>query len=115
MRVYIAGPMTGLPKFNYPAFRAAANRLRSIGVTVVSPVEIAEKYGAPEEVSADPSKLADLIIEELDALGTCDAIYLLPGWQRSVGARRELYLALSRKLEIIVPGSEGGMTRASVG
>ena len=105
MKIYIAGPMTGMPEFNYPAFREAAQRLRNTGATVVNPVEIGEKYGTAEEINADPSKLADLILEELDALGKCDAIYLLPGWQRSVGTKRELQLALLRKLEILVEGS----------
>jgi hypothetical protein len=30
-RIYIAGPMTGLPEFNYPAFNAEAQRLRGLG------------------------------------------------------------------------------------
>ena len=106
MKIYIAGPMTGMPEFNYPAFREAAQRLRNAGMTVVSPVEIGEKYGTAEEINAVPAKLENLILEELDALATCDAIYLLPGWQRSAGTRNELRLALSLKLEILVEGSE---------
>lgn len=102
MKIYIAGPMTGMPEFNYPAFREAAQRLRNAGATVVSPAEMGRKYGTPEEISASQAKLAELMIEELDALGTCDAIYLLKGWHRSVGAKRELYLALSRNQEIII-------------
>lgn len=37
--VYLSGPMTGLPDFNYPAFHDAAQRLRSIGHRVESPAE----------------------------------------------------------------------------
>ena len=33
-RIYIAGPMTGLPDFNYPAFNAAAARMRALGFEV---------------------------------------------------------------------------------
>ena len=33
-RVYVAGPMTGLPDFNYPAFNAEAQRLRGLGYQV---------------------------------------------------------------------------------
>ena len=106
MKIYIAGPMTGIPEFNYSAFRKAAQRLRNVGVTVVSPVEIGEKYGTAEEIAAVPAKLENLILEELDALATCDAIYLLLGWQRSAGTKNELRLALSLKLEILVEGSE---------
>ncbi len=40
--VYIAGPMTGLPGWNYSAFNAAAKTLRDIGIKVENP---AEHYG----------------------------------------------------------------------
>ena len=37
--VYLSGPMTGLPDLNFPAFHAAADKLRSQGVQVVNPAE----------------------------------------------------------------------------
>ena len=102
MKVYIAGPMTGLPEYNYTAFNVVAMGLRFSGHDVVNPVELGEKYGTADEINSDPVKLADLLLEELDALKTCDAIYLLPGWQSSRGARNELKLALEKGLKIIV-------------
>ncbi|MCY1527250.1 hypothetical protein D9M68_623110 [compost metagenome] len=38
-RIYLAGPMTGLPEFNYPAFHAEAARLRALGYQVENPAE----------------------------------------------------------------------------
>lgn len=38
-RLYLAGPMTGLPDFNYPAFHAAAAAWRAAGWTVANPAE----------------------------------------------------------------------------
>ena len=102
MKIYVAGPMTGLPEWNHPAFNAAAAELRAAGHEAVNPAEMGEKYGTADEINADPQKLADLILEELDAVATCDAIYLLPGWEKSPGTRRELKVALDHKLEIIV-------------
>lgn len=38
-RLYIAGPMSGLPQFNFPAFHAAAIALRAAGYAIISPAE----------------------------------------------------------------------------
>ena len=48
--------------------------------------------------------LADLIHEELDVIADCDALYLLPGWEKSPGTRRELEVALApfNRLALIV-------------
>ena len=37
MIVYIAGPMTGLPDLNYPAFNAAEEALTAAGHAVLNP------------------------------------------------------------------------------
>lgn len=39
MRYYIAGPMSGIPQFNFPLFHAAAAALRAQGFDIVSPAE----------------------------------------------------------------------------
>ena len=109
--IYIAGPMTGLPEWNYPAFNAAAAELRAAGYDVVNPAEMGAQYGTPDEINANPEMLADLIHEELDAVAECDALYLLPGWEKSPGTRRELEVALApyNRLELIVaPGETKG-------
>lgn len=102
MKIYIAGPMTGLPEWNYPAFNAAAAELRAAGHEVVNPAEMGATYGTPDEINANPEMLADLILEELDAVAECDAIYLLSGWEKSPGVRKELKVALDNKLVMIV-------------
>lgn len=82
MRVYLSGPMTGIPEHNFPAFRAHAAALRAQGYDVVSPAEIEE--GDSWE------KCLRLDIRELC---TCDAIALMPGWEGSKGANLELHVA----------------------
>lgn len=37
MKVYIAGPMTGYPDFNYPAFFAAQDALIGVGHEPINP------------------------------------------------------------------------------
>lgn len=84
-RIYIAGPMSGLPDFNYPAFHAAAKAWRAAGWTVLNPAENFEGHqGMP---------YADYIRKDLADLMTCDSIAFLPGWANSKGARLEKHVA----------------------
>lgn len=99
--VYIAGPMRGLQNFNYPAFAEAERELKKLGYKVINPATMGDKYGTPEEINADSGLLERLMREELRAVATCDAIYLLRGWEKSVGARKELALALQLDLQVI--------------
>jgi hypothetical protein len=85
MRIYIAGPMTGLPHKNYPAFHAEAAWLRAMGHEVVSPAEI-----WPLDAQGE---WHDFMRKDLSALLTCDGIHLLKGWEKSDGATFELYVA----------------------
>ena len=76
MRVYIAGPMTGIPAFNYPAFHKAAGRLRLAGFDPVSPaVALVDGWGRP-----------DYLRRAIRLLLDADAIALLPEWEDSPGA-----------------------------
>lgn len=101
-KIYIAGPMRGLPAFNYPAFHFYAQRARKAGFAVENPAEIGALYGTPEQINDDPALLAAVVKAELAALDTCNAICLLPGWEKSEGARRELARALQLGLPITV-------------
>ena len=101
-KIYIAGPMRGLPNFNYPKFNDYAKAHRAAGWDVVNPVEIGANYGTPEQINADPALLAAVMAAEIHALETCDAIYLLDGWQNSEGARKELAVAIAYHLKILL-------------
>lgn len=83
-RIYLAGPMTGLPDYNYPAFNAEAARLRAIGYHVENPAENeAPPCGTWE------GYMRSAVRQML----TCDAVALLPGWLASRGVRVEHQLA----------------------
>lgn len=89
-RVYLSGPMTGLPDNNFPAFHAWAARLREQGFDVVSPAEIQEAGIWEMCLRADIRELC-----------TCDAIALMPGWEPSKGANLELHLAHRLGMEVM--------------
>lgn len=80
-RIYLAGPMTGLQDFNYPAFHAEAARLRALGYQVENPAE------NPEPACGS---WAMYMRAALRQLLTCDRVALLPGWEGSKGAREEV-------------------------
>ena len=90
-RIYIAGPMSGLPEFNYPAFNAVAAELRAQGHHVENPAE--------NPIPPCGSWLGYMRMA-LAQLATCDAVYILPGWRGSRGARIEHGLALDLGLEV---------------
>lgn len=91
MRIYIAGPMTGLPNFNYPAFNACAARLRARGLQVENPAE------TPPSACASWVGWMRLTLAQLLR---CDAVHMLPGWQLSRGARIEHDLARGLGLHV---------------
>lgn len=99
--LYLAGPMTGLPRFNYDAFEDATERLREAGYIVYSPHELDEALGLHEDGfdpdvpdSFTPAMRRKVMRFDLDVvLNHADAIAVLPGWSKSKGARLEVEVA----------------------
>lgn len=83
-KVFISGPMTGLPNYNRDAFNEAEDLLIKAGFTVVNPA----KFGIDRMSNADIARI-DLI-----ALLSCNYIYQLEGWGKSKGASAEWGVAL---------------------
>ena len=83
-KVYISGPMSGLPKYNYPAFYDAAMKLRLKGVEVVSPAE---------GTVTNDKMWSDYMRRAIKMLCDCDFNVRLPGWQQSKGAQLESQIA----------------------
>jgi hypothetical protein len=91
---YIAGPMRGLPLYNFPAFDAAASRYRGAGWEVINPAEMDRSRGFSEHNDKpSPEFLKQAIMDDLLAISECDALALLPGWRESLGAQAEVALA----------------------
>lgn len=89
MRLYIAGPMSGLPDFNYPAFHAAEAELWSAGHGVLNPAR------NPEQDSWE-----GYMREAIALVVQADGIAFLPGSKDSRGARLELNMAEALGMEI---------------
>lgn len=88
-RLYIAGPMTGLPEFNYPAFREAEAQLRALGFDVLNPVNAEDHNptpGTPQEWDWYMRHALRMVLE-------ADALAMLPRWWKSRGAMLEAQVA----------------------
>ena len=100
--VYIAGPMTGIPHLNRGAFDEAERILKCNGYHPINPVRFTEAVGYDFESTEIPERIVEAIKRmEIESIYACDAIYLLKGWENSVGARYELMKALSLSLRIM--------------
>jgi hypothetical protein len=92
MKVYVAGPMRNLPQFNFPAFDAAKVRLEAAGWDGVSPADIDRSHGFnPVTDAAEDMRV--YAKRDTEALLSCDAIAMLPGWTASKGATAEYHFA----------------------
>ena len=134
MRTYISGPMSGKPDLNRAAFDAAEKRLTAQGHFVINPHRVSEQFGTPEELAASfetyydclkfygegffttslpsrkalqTSRIARAVMDaDLAAVRSCDAIYLLRGWENSRGAKKELAEAITHGLKVMLEGAD---------
>lgn len=104
--VYIAGPMTGYPEFNFPLFNTVAAKLRADGWTVYNPAEKESEKGLDKEarVTGDARKaiengfdFREVYLWDIEKVINSDAIYMLPGWESSPGAVGEHSVAVAMR------------------
>lgn len=107
MKLYIAGPMSGIKAFNFPAFDEVAASLRALGHEVISPAELDDPEFRLRAMRAKGTE-TDL----LQAWGAClardvklitdeevDAIVLIHDWWKSRGATLEATVGLLNGVE----------------
>ncbi len=108
-RVYICGPIAGYEDLNRKAFQEAEDDIRKRGLYPVSP------HKTPPRTHAGPCPGAGRDYAHKDSaahasycymrgdiavLVECDAIYVLNGWELSVGGRLELAIATQCGLDV---------------
>jgi len=93
MKLYISGPMSGMPDHGRPAFFYAAGRLLAAGYQIVNPAALQEPVeGKPWE--------AYLRVDLMAMLDGCEGVALLDGHERSRGARLERHVAEALKMPV---------------
>ena len=106
MRIYIAGKMTGIYEFNFPAFRKAETELKKAGHTTINPARHEEENGLDVtgmsgHETPENFDLKKTLLWDLKQVANADAIYLLDGWETSKGVNAELALAKALGKEIL--------------
>lgn len=106
MKIYLAGAMRGIKEFNFPAFYAAAALLKDQGHEVFNPAardneRHGKDIGAGNMTGDEKIAQAEHGFSLREALRDdtqficmeAEAIALLPGWEKSKGAKAELALS----------------------
>lgn len=106
--LYVAGPMRGFDKWNFPAFRSACAYLRDIGYRVISPHELDEAIGFTEDTETLPDGfMHGAMRRDLEALLEVKGVVVLPGWEQSTGTRFELSVAEMLGLHVYTYDPDG--------
>ncbi len=92
-RVYISGPMTGLPGLNADKFDNAATELRYLGYAVCNPIETSALLG--EHLTH-----AQYLRFDFHRILEADFLVALPGWEKSKGARAEILMAIRMDVKV---------------
>lgn len=108
-RLYLAGPMTGIAHYNFPAFDEAAAKLREAGHTVFNPAEHDRETGFDAvalnlkgtEAAEHGFSLRDTLKADLSWIcDNAEGIAVLPNWGFSRGARVEVSLGQALKIPV---------------
>jgi nucleoside 2-deoxyribosyltransferase len=91
--IYLSGPMTGYPEFNYPLFNQTAAVIRSYGYKVCNPAEFFDgKTDLPKET---------YMRQDIRAVLDCEMVVTLPKWEESPGAKLEVEVARACGIPVI--------------
>ncbi len=89
-KIYVAGPMTGLPDFNRGVFHRIAMDVLQNGDIPLNPATLPDGLTQREYMHISGAMLM-----------CADCIVLLPGWEKSKGAIAEHALAAKLELDIM--------------
>jgi len=105
--VYLSGPIAGYPEGNEKAFRAVATYLEAQGYEAIVPHDLlpaVHEGECPKGYRSEGARHAaacHLRSDLVEMLRHADEIWMLPGWESSVGARLEMQVAAACGLPVL--------------
>lgn len=96
-KIYISGAITGINNY-MERFNMAEEQLKSQGFSVINPARV--NAALPE----DTTTYEEYMKMSMTMLEMCQYIYMLKGWEKSLGANREYGYALASDMTIIREG-----------
>ena len=101
MKLFISGPMRGIPYYGFPAFDAARAAFEAAGFDVVTPADLDRAAGfdamdLPETTDWNTEAGFDVraaMKRNIDALLDSDGVVFLEGWGGSLGCNIERLIA----------------------
>jgi hypothetical protein len=110
---YLGGPMTGVPKSNFPRFHHVATALRGRGYNIISPAELDDPEVEAAALASPDGFLGESDIKGFSyehflardliicAMPACIGGIFLEGWQHSRGARGESWVLQFLKKQLL--------------
>ena len=96
-RVYISGPINGVEGY-IDNFKAAEKYLLDKGHEVINPVAVSDALPNME--------YEELMALDIMLITMCESIYMMKGWNKSLGCNREYGYAIARNMNVIFQQDE---------
>ena len=93
MKIYISGPITGMPELNEPAFASASLAIAEKGHVPINPFDVCRDIPRGSDLMA-------YMRADIKAMMDADAVLMLSGWAESRGARIEHSIAVFLEIPI---------------
>lgn len=107
-KVYLSGPITGMPNNNIQEFKKYEEKFKNLNFEVINPhnlfsgdeVELLEKCLEEKKITFEEYH-SHFMRRDIAEMMNCDFIAVLDGWEKSKGANIEVYIARNINMPIV--------------